>query len=75
MKAHFKKKGWIYYPVSIIGWIVAVLYVTISIITLVSIDSRYNSLYNSLIRFFPYFISFSVVYFWIAGNNSGKDNR
>ena len=75
MKIHFKKKGWIYFPVTIIGWMVALIYIAISIITLVSIDSRYKSLYNSLIRFFPYFVSFSVVYFWVAGNNSGKDEK
>ena len=70
---HFKKSGWIYVPVSILGWIITVVYIAISIYTLITIDQNYNSLKNSLIRFFPYFISFSVVFFWIAGNNS-KDN-
>ena len=72
MKAHFRKTGWIYLPVSLIGWIVALFYFAISVITLVAIDSRYNSLYNSLIRFFPYFMGFSVLYFWIASNCRGK---
>ena len=72
MKAHFRKTGWIYLPVSLIGWIVALFYFAISVITLVAIDSRYNSLYNSLIRFFPYFMGFSVLYFWIASNCTGK---
>ncbi len=75
MKAHFKKTGWVYLPISIIGWIVAFLYVAISVLTLVSIDSRYNSLYNSLIRFFPYFMGFSVLYFWIASNCKGKSDN
>ena len=73
MKVHFKKVGWIYMPLTIPGWIVALLYVAISVITLVAIDNRYNSLYNSLIRFFPYFTGFSVIYFWIASNCSGKN--
>jgi len=72
MGRHFRKSGWIYIPVSVAGWIVAAGYVAISILTLVSINNHYNSLLNSLIRFFPYFISFSVVYFWIASNSSVK---
>jgi hypothetical protein len=72
MKAHFRKTGWIYIPVSLAGWIVAILYATVSIFTLIMIDSNYNSLRNSLIRFFPYFISLTVVYFWIASNTTGQ---
>jgi predicted neutral ceramidase superfamily lipid hydrolase len=68
MKPLFKKTGWIYLPVSIAGWIVLLAYAVISIVTLLAIDNRYNSLTNSAIRFFPYFISYSVIYFWIAGN-------
>jgi hypothetical protein len=72
MKTHFRKSGWIYFPVSIAGWIVAILYASVSVFTLIAIDNNYNSLLNSLIRFFPYFISFSAVYFWIASNTSEK---
>lgn len=73
MNKMFKKVGWIYLPVSVPGWIIAILYLAVSVLTLVSIDSRYNSLSSSLIRFFPYFVSFSVIYFWIASNtSSGK---
>jgi hypothetical protein len=74
MRVHFRKVGWIYAPVSFIGWAIAIVYAAISIFTLVSIDRNYNSLSHSLIRFFPYFISFSVVYHWIAANASGKDS-
>jgi hypothetical protein len=70
MKYHFKKAGWIFVPVSLIGWIITVLYAAVGIITLVSIDRSYNSMYSSLIRFFPYFISLSVIWFWIACNTS-----
>lgn len=72
MKIHFRKNGWIYIPVTVIGWIVALCYGAVSVFTLVMIDRSYNSLTNSLIRFFPYFISISVVYFWIASNCSGN---
>jgi len=74
MGVHFKRFGWIYIPVSVWGWLVTVIYLTVSVYTLISIDQNYNSLKNSLIRFVPYFISFSVVYFWIAGNTS-NDNH
>jgi hypothetical protein len=72
MGTHFRKSGWIYIPVTVTGWIVLAGYAALSVVTLVSIDKNYNSLLNSLIRFFPYFISFSVIYFWISSNTSGK---
>lgn len=73
MKIHFRKEGWVYLPVSLTAWLIAILYITFSIITLIAIDRNYNSLTKSLIRFFPYFVSFSVIYFWIAANTSGGD--
>jgi putative effector of murein hydrolase LrgA (UPF0299 family) len=73
MRPLFKKTGWIYLPDSIAGWVILLLFVALSIITLIAIDNHYNSLTNSLIRFFPYFISYSVIYFWIAGNNCGNN--
>jgi hypothetical protein len=75
MKTHFIKKGWMYLPASLTGWIVAVCYAAICIFTLVMIDKTYNSLKNSLIRFFPYFISLTVIYFWIASNSSKNGNK
>ena len=72
MKAHFRKTGWIYVPVSLAGWVVTFFYAAISIFTLIMIDNTYNSLKNSLIRFFPYFISLTVLYFWIASNTTGQ---
>jgi hypothetical protein len=70
MKSHFSKKGWIYFPVTVTGWIIATCYAAITIFTLVAIGKTYNSLRNSLIRFFPYFVGFSVIYNWIASNLS-----
>jgi ABC-type lipoprotein release transport system permease subunit len=73
MKNHFIKRGWIYLPVSVVGWIITVLYAAVAVYTLTAIQKSYNSIIHSLIRFFPYFISFSVVWFWIA-SNMGKDD-
>jgi hypothetical protein len=67
---HFKRFGWIYIPVSFWGWIITVIYLAVSVYTLVIIGQNYNSIKNSLIRFFPYFICFSVILFWIAENTS-----
>jgi hypothetical protein len=69
---HFRKFGWIYVPVSLAGWIVTILYLGISVYTLVIIGQNYASLKNALIRFFPYFISLSVVFFWIASNSGNR---
>ncbi len=75
MKKHFSKRGWIYIPETLTGWIVTALYAAVCIFTIVSIDKTYNSLKNSLIRFFPYFISLTVIFFWIASNTSGDGKR
>lgn len=75
MQIHFRKRGWIFFPVSIIGWVVTIIYVAISVYTLVAIQKHYNSIYSSLIRFFPYFISFSVVWFWVASNSSDTGTK
>jgi hypothetical protein len=55
MKPHFRKTGWIYFPSTVAGWIITVVR-GISLATLVWIDSVYNSLFHSLVRFFPYFM-------------------
>lgn len=76
MKPHFRKFGWIYIPVSLAGWLITLIYAGISLATLVWIDSAYNSLFYTLVRFFPYFIGFAVIWFWIASNtseNKGKE--
>ena len=70
---HFKRFGWIYIPVSFWGWIITIIYLAVSVYTLVVIGQNYNSIKNSLIRFFPYFISFSVILFWIAENMSNNN--
>ncbi|HOK25744.1 MAG TPA: hypothetical protein P5320_03725 [Bacteroidales bacterium] len=75
MKPFFKKFGWIYLPVSLAGWIITVIFAGISLATLVWIDSAYNSLFYTLVRFFPYFIGFTVVWFWIASNSAGSSGN
>lgn len=74
MGTHFKKIGWIYLPETITGWSVTIIYVSVSILTIVAIDRSYHSLIGTLIRFFPYYISYSVLYFWIASNTSSRDS-
>jgi hypothetical protein len=69
---HFKKIWWVYIPVSVWGWIVAIAYLALDTYTLVVINQHYDSIRSSLIRFFPYFIGFTVIYFWIAWNTSNK---
>jgi hypothetical protein len=75
MKSHFKKRGWVFLPVSAIGWIITILYAAVAVYTFAAIQKSYNYVYHSLIRFFPYFISFSVVWFWIASNMGGNDSK
>lgn len=70
MKPHFRKFGWIYLPVSAAGWIITVIYLAVSLATLVWIESVYVSLFYTLVRFFPYFIGFTVIWAWVAYHTS-----
>ncbi|HPC98631.1 MAG TPA: hypothetical protein P5257_10515 [Bacteroidales bacterium] len=72
MKPQFKKTGWIFFPSGFAGWIITIVYGGISLATLAWIDSVYNSLFFSLVRFFPYFMGFTVIWYWVAYNLSGK---
>lgn len=66
----FRKYGWVYYPVSIIGAIItmAVLYFCITVF--IAIDRHSHSVSDTLYGIFPYFVSAFTIFFWIASNTS-----
>ncbi|MBI5917250.1 MAG: hypothetical protein HY842_17915 [Bacteroidetes bacterium] len=62
----FKKTGWFYLPCSIPGWVIFLVYVAVNVQFFTAIDRNSHSASDTLINFFPYFISLSAFYCWIA---------
>jgi hypothetical protein len=67
----FRKLGWIYIPVSVIGAILclAVLYFCVTVF--LAVDRHSHSVSDTLYGIFPYFVSAFTILFWIAANTSG----
>ena len=66
----FKKAGWIYLPVSLIGFVFTILILSVFIHDLLFVNSRAHSVSDLYYNFLPYgFIYFSI-YLWIGKNTS-----
>ena len=64
----FKKKGWFLLPVDSIGYLIGLIFLLFNIWFFLGIDKNAHSVSDTFINFFPYFISFSVLYYWVARN-------
>jgi len=69
----FKKIGWIYVPVSIIGVVITLLALTFCVTVFIAVDRNSHSVSDTFYGIFPYFVSVFTILFWIAGNTSKKD--
>ena len=68
----FKKKGWIYFPISIMGVLITILVFAFCFTVFIAIDKKSHSVSDTLYGIFPYFVSAFTILFWIAGNSSGE---
>jgi hypothetical protein len=68
----FRKVGWIYVPVSIIGTVLLLLTIVFCVTVFLAIDRHSHSVSDTLYGIFPYFVSAFTILFWIAGNTSRK---
>jgi len=66
----FKPIGWVYYPVSAVGWIVTVITILLCIQFFIAADRTSHSVSNTLINFFPYGALFIIIAGWIASKTS-----
>ncbi len=66
----FKKKGWIYIPVSTAGVIISLMTVVFCVTVFTAVDRHSHSNSDTLYGIFPYFISAFTLLFWIASNTS-----
>ena len=68
----FKKVGWIYKPITIIGWFITVITILLCAQIFIFFDSHSHSVSDTFYGVFPYIVSYLVVAGWIASNTSKK---
>jgi hypothetical protein len=66
----FKKTGWFYIPVSVIGVIISLLAISFCISVFLAIDRNSHSVSDTLYGIFPYVVSVFTIVYWIGGNTS-----
>lgn len=66
----FKKAGWTYRPISIEGWIIALITLALCVQVFIAVDVRTNSVSDLFYGVFPYIVAYLVVAGWIASNTS-----
>lgn len=70
----FVKMGWVYVPISIIGWLITAFTFLICGWVFYVIDRHSHSASDTLWNFLPYVVSFFTIRNWIASNTS-VDNK
>jgi hypothetical protein len=68
----FKKTGWIYIPVSIVGVIFYFCAIVFCATVFLAVDKHSHSVSDTLYGIFPYVISAFTLLFWIASNTSRR---
>jgi hypothetical protein len=66
----FKKVGWIYIPVSIPGWLIAIFTLILIVHDFLAVDTRSHSVSDTYYGFIPYGGLYCIAYIWIASNTS-----
>ncbi|WDZ99095.1 hypothetical protein [Mucilaginibacter sp. SJ] len=62
----FTRKGIIYLPVSIVGWIILIIALTYAVFTFIDIDKRSHSVSDTLINFVFNLLLIGLLYTLIA---------
>lgn len=68
----FRRIGWIYRPISPIGWVVTTGALGLCAWVVVAVDRSSHSVSDTLIGAFPYVAIFIIVAVWIAANTSAE---
>jgi len=66
----FKKIGWIYIPISVIGIVISLAVVFFCVTVFIAVDRHSHSVSDTLYGIFPFFVSAFTILFWIASNTS-----
>ncbi len=71
----FRKVGWLYYPVSVIGWALMVLTIILPVWAFHMINQHLHSISHTLMYVFPYAVALLVLLWWTASKTSPRDIR
>jgi hypothetical protein len=68
----FKRLGWLYLPVHLMGLLISLLAVALNIIFFIAIDLQSSSVSDTLLNFFVYFTCVGFWWKWVADKTSKK---
>ena len=71
----FKRKGFIFLPASVIGWLIATIGVVLAVCTFIDIDSRSHSVSDTLINFVLNLLLIGLAYSFIAYFTSRAETK
>ena len=71
----FKKIGWFYFPVSVPGVIVLVMFLVFSVQVYMAIDRHAHSTSDTLYGIFPFVVPAFLVYIWMAKESTIDANK
>ena len=66
----FQRWGWVYRPVSVTGWSIAVITLAACLWVTFIADRNSHSASDTLINAFPYAMLFIIIAGWVASNTS-----
>jgi hypothetical protein len=70
----FRSFGWIYRPVSLIGWLATLLALAFCAHIFWVVDSRSHSVSDTLYGVFPYVVPCLILWNWFASNTCADAN-
>jgi hypothetical protein len=68
----FKKWGWVFRPINIVGWIITILVIIFCAHVFFAVDRHSHSVSDTLYGIFPYFVCSLVILYWVADNTSRR---
>jgi hypothetical protein len=68
----FESWGWIYRPISWVGWLLVGLTIAFLIPIFLTVDSHSHSVSDTFYGVFPYFVPTLALLYWIASKTSRK---
>lgn len=69
----FKRFGWFYRPVHVLGWIIALAALAFTVQVFVAIDRQSHSVTDTLYHFYAYAAPTFLGLMWIASRTSGEN--
>jgi hypothetical protein len=76
MRLHwFSRFGWLYRPVSAIGWLITAITLAMIVQVFVAVDRHSHSASDTLYGAFPYAALFVIIAGWVASHTCVESNQ